>query len=142
MHMEQMHMNMMPQISLPMFLALFKNNYTLNGYGIDGLCKIMRNPQESAVEGVAGVYFWATNEGNNGIPINILDNNYDNSMAQLNRTSFNLSNPIDRDGTAASRGWMWLSCGMALGWLQSTDSSKNIFNRAVPLEFVTVSNYI
>uniref|UniRef100_A0AC34G949 Uncharacterized protein n=1 Tax=Panagrolaimus sp. ES5 TaxID=591445 RepID=A0AC34G949_9BILA len=95
------------------------NNYTLNGYGIDGLCKLMNDPQKSPVEAVASVFFWAINEGNNGAQINILDNDYDASIATIARTSFNLSDPNDRDGLAASRGWMWLSCGMALGWLQT-----------------------
>uniref|UniRef100_A0AC35FN31 Serine carboxypeptidase S28 n=1 Tax=Panagrolaimus sp. PS1159 TaxID=55785 RepID=A0AC35FN31_9BILA len=36
---------------------------------------------------------------------------------------------------SAMRGWMWLSCGMALGWLQTTENSRSIFNRMIPLEY-------
>jgi hypothetical protein len=112
------------------------NNFTNNGYGIDGLCKIMTRPlnQEAPVARIADVYFWATNEGN-PTPNNITDNNYNDGVAPFARTTFNLSNPADRDSYSAMRGWMWLSCGMALGWLQTTENSRSIFNRMIPLEY-------
>uniref|UniRef100_A0A914P481 Uncharacterized protein n=1 Tax=Panagrolaimus davidi TaxID=227884 RepID=A0A914P481_9BILA len=112
------------------------NNFTNNGYGIDGLCKIMTRPlnKEAPVARIADVYFWATNEGN-PTPNNITDNNYNDGVAPFARTTFNLSNPDDRDNYSAMRGWMWLSCGMALGWLQTTENSRSIFNRMIPLEY-------
>uniref|UniRef100_A0A914YRU8 Uncharacterized protein n=1 Tax=Panagrolaimus superbus TaxID=310955 RepID=A0A914YRU8_9BILA len=114
-----------------------RDNYTINGYGIDGICAIMSDPknQKLSVDRLAAVFFWSTDS-------TFLDNDYTTDMSYISQTTFNLSDPFQRDDSSAERGWMWLCCGMALGWLQSTDSSKNIFNRAVPLEFVTVSDYI
>jgi hypothetical protein len=114
------------------------NNFTLNGYGVDGLCQRMTrtlNSGEKPVNRVADVYFWAFNEGNSDTPMNYLNNNYNESIAPIAKTTFNLNNTDDRNGNAAGRGWMWLSCGMALGWLQTTDNSRSIFNRMIPLSY-------
>uniref|UniRef100_A0A914XWL5 Uncharacterized protein n=1 Tax=Panagrolaimus superbus TaxID=310955 RepID=A0A914XWL5_9BILA len=74
------------------------------------------------------------NEGNPNPPVTTLNNDYASSIAQFVRTSYNLSDPADRDIYSAMRGWMWLSCGMALGWLQTTENSRSIFNRMIPLQ--------
>jgi hypothetical protein len=114
------------------------NNFTLNGYGVDGLCLRMTrtlNSGEQAVNRIADVFFWASNEGNSGTQINNLNNNYTDSIASIAKTTFNLNDTGDRDGNSALRGWMWLSCGMALGWLQTTDNSRSIFNRMIPLSY-------
>ena len=62
------------------------------------------------------------------------DNEYNSMMAPYQRTSFDVNNPIDQE-IAAARGWMWLCCGMALGWLQTTDNANSIFNRMIPLSY-------
>uniref|UniRef100_A0AC34FIU1 Serine carboxypeptidase S28 family protein n=1 Tax=Panagrolaimus sp. ES5 TaxID=591445 RepID=A0AC34FIU1_9BILA len=112
------------------------NNFTINGYGIDGLCKIMDQPVSGPpVKNVANAFFWAINEGNNGPQMNYLNNNYNDSIAPFARTSFNLSDSTDRDDYSALRGWMWLSCGMALGWLQTTENAHSIFNKMIPLSY-------
>uniref|UniRef100_A0AC34GX93 C-type lectin domain-containing protein n=1 Tax=Panagrolaimus sp. ES5 TaxID=591445 RepID=A0AC34GX93_9BILA len=112
------------------------NNFTNNGYGIDGLCKIMDKPYPGAPVGqLANAFFWAMNEGSPSPPITILNNDYNASIAPFVRTSYNLSDPYDRDEYSAMRGWMWLSCGMALGWLQTTENSRSIFNRMIPLQY-------
>uniref|UniRef100_A0AC34GAF0 Uncharacterized protein n=1 Tax=Panagrolaimus sp. ES5 TaxID=591445 RepID=A0AC34GAF0_9BILA len=91
-----------------------RDNFTMNGYGIDGICGIMNNPknQNSSVSKIADVYFWSTGS-------TFFDNDYNFDMSYVSKTTFNLSNPIYRDEIAADRGWMWLCCGMALGWLQT-----------------------
>ncbi|KAE9546369.1 hypothetical protein FO519_010419, partial [Halicephalobus sp. NKZ332] len=61
-------------------------------------------------------------------------NNYAEMIAPYQRTSFNVSDEVDQE-IAAGRGWMWLCCGMALGWLQTTDNANSIFNRLIPLEY-------
>ena len=62
------------------------------------------------------------------------DNDYNAMISLYQRTSFNVSDPDDLD-IAAAKGWMWLCCGMALGWLQTTDNANGIFNRMIPLNY-------
>ena len=111
----------------------------MNGFGIDGLCKIMTRPlsNEVPIARVRDVVFWVYST-DSGININQLDNNYTADMEPVSKPFYNLTDPDDRDGNSAARGWMWLCCGMALGWLQTTDNSRGMFGRAVPLEFVSV----
>jgi hypothetical protein len=114
------------------------NNFTLNGYGVDGLCLRMTRAltsTEKPVNRIADVFFWASNEGNTETQINFLNNNYNDSIAPIAKNTYNISDPADRDSNSALRGWMWLSCGMALGWLQTTDNSRSIFNRMIPLDY-------
>ena len=115
--------------------TLFQNNYTLHGYGLDGLCQRMTAKKDN-IEMISDVYFWATNEGNIYDNITSLNNDYASSIAPFVKTTVNLTDPAERDGYSALRGWMWLSCGMALGWLQTTDNTRSMFGHLIPLEFV------
>ena len=83
---------------------------------------------------IVEVLKWIATE--EGYTYTTLDNNYTSSIIDISKNLYNISDDDDRDGNSAARGWMWLSCGMALGWLQTTDNSNSMFNRMVPLELV------
>jgi pimeloyl-ACP methyl ester carboxylesterase len=106
-----------------------RDNYTLNGYGIDGLCKIMTAPVSGGapVVKIANVFWWSTGQS-------YVDNNYRSDISFIAKANYNISDDTDRDDNAAGRGWMWLCCN-AFGWLQTTDNSRSIFNRMIPLEY-------
>uniref|UniRef100_A0A7E4ZS57 Serine protease K12H4.7 n=1 Tax=Panagrellus redivivus TaxID=6233 RepID=A0A7E4ZS57_PANRE len=122
-----------------------RNNNTINGYGLTGLCDIVLGDlninSNGTINGtdylylqlVADVVFWAQDvEGGN--PNRTLGNNYADSLGGLTRTTYNVNVDDDRD-ISAGRGWMWLSCGMALGWLQTTEGGEGMFGRALPLNY-------
>ena len=50
------------------------------------------------------------------------------------QTTFNLSNDEDNDN-AAARGWVWICCGMAMGWFETTDNGNGMFSNSVPLSY-------
>uniref|UniRef100_A0A914Q9Y4 Uncharacterized protein n=1 Tax=Panagrolaimus davidi TaxID=227884 RepID=A0A914Q9Y4_9BILA len=103
------------------------NNYTMNGYGIDGLCEIMTTKEES-VSKIAKFYFLFK-------AVTYLDNDYNRDISHISKNTYNLSNPYDFNGNSADRGWVWICCGMAMGLLQSAESSHTIFNRMLPLQY-------
>jgi hypothetical protein len=109
-----------------------RDNITEGGYNIDNLCKKMIASPSDPLTGIKNIVFWDPTNPNPG-PQN-LDNNYYGDVAQFNQSYYDYSNDTAADN-AAGRGWMWLCCGMALGWLQTTDNSNGMFNRAINLNF-------
>ena len=107
----------------------------IDGFDINTLCQIANNgsQNEDPADRIVDVYFWVMEVQNNDTS-HIVKNNYTELIAPYQRASFNVTNSNDRD-IAAMRGWMWLCCGMALGWLQTTDNADSIFNRLIPLEY-------
>uniref|UniRef100_A0A7E4V1F8 Serine protease K12H4.7 n=1 Tax=Panagrellus redivivus TaxID=6233 RepID=A0A7E4V1F8_PANRE len=130
-----------------------RNNDTINGYGLTGLCENVLGDLNITANGtvefnfngtinstdhvylqlIADVVFWSL-KVESGDPDRILENNYTDSLSYLTRTTYNVNNDYDRD-VSAGRGWMWLSCGMALGWLQTTEGGEGMFGTAVPLNY-------
>jgi hypothetical protein len=108
-----------------------RDNITEGGYNIDNLCKKMIASSDP-VTGIKNIVFWDPTNPNPG-PQN-LDNNYYGDVSLFNQSYYDYSN-ADAADIAAGRGWMWLCCGMALGWLQSTDNSNGMFNRAINLNY-------
>uniref|UniRef100_A0AC34GC26 Chitinase n=1 Tax=Panagrolaimus sp. ES5 TaxID=591445 RepID=A0AC34GC26_9BILA len=109
------------------------DNITESGYDITHLCKIMLQ-SSSPVIGIKNIFYWdplnpfASTNGKG------LDNDYYGDMVSVSKSWYDYTNAFDSDA-AAERGWMWLCCGMALGWLQTTDNANGMFNRAIPLNY-------
>uniref|UniRef100_A0A914P3L6 Uncharacterized protein n=1 Tax=Panagrolaimus davidi TaxID=227884 RepID=A0A914P3L6_9BILA len=104
------------------------DNNTISG--LNGLCDIMTKPLngDTLVDRIADVYFWSSDR-------TYLFNDYNTEISYINRRYYNTSDPLDQEVLSAGRGWMWLCCGMALGWLQSTDNSHKMFSNMLPLSY-------
>jgi hypothetical protein len=107
-----------------------RDNITIGGYNIDNLCKKMIAAPDP-VTGIANVFFWDPTNPNPGPQF--LDNDYYGDISYFNKSYYDYNNYYEQD-IAASRGWMWLCCGMALGWLQTTENN-GMFNHAIPLSY-------
>ncbi|KAE9549575.1 hypothetical protein FO519_007217 [Halicephalobus sp. NKZ332] len=113
-----------------------RNNLTVNGYGVNSLCDIINQPlnlNEPNVTRIRNAYFWImlSEYGDDSKSTN---NSYSKMMEGFQQTAFDVTVNDDRNN-AAARGWMWLCCGVALGWLETTDNGNSIFNRIVPLSY-------
>uniref|UniRef100_A0A0N4ZGJ9 Serine protease K12H4.7 n=1 Tax=Parastrongyloides trichosuri TaxID=131310 RepID=A0A0N4ZGJ9_PARTI len=83
-------------------------------------------------ENIAAVLRW-TNKVY-GMPENSpLQNSYWDSLTELKQTTYTYGTNDNSDAMAA-RGWMWLCCN-EMGWLQTTDQGRNIFQQLIPLNF-------
>uniref|UniRef100_A0A914R4W4 Peptidase S1 domain-containing protein n=1 Tax=Panagrolaimus davidi TaxID=227884 RepID=A0A914R4W4_9BILA len=109
-----------------------RDNITEGGYNIDNLCKKMLASPSDPLTGIKNIVFWNPTNSNPGPQS--LDNNYYGDVSLFNQSYYDYTNANAAD-IAAGRGWMWLCCGMALGWLQSTDNSNGMFNRAINLNY-------
>uniref|UniRef100_A0AC35FYX5 Uncharacterized protein n=1 Tax=Panagrolaimus sp. PS1159 TaxID=55785 RepID=A0AC35FYX5_9BILA len=110
-----------------------RDNITEGGYNIDNLCRKMIASPSDPLTGIKNIFFWDPKNSSKSGP-QYLDNDYYGDVAQFNQSYYDYSNDTAADN-AAGRGWMWLCCGMALGWLQTTDNSNGMFNRAINLNF-------
>ena len=61
-------------------------------------------------------------------------NDYAGMVAGFSQTTFDPNNDTDSNN-AAARGWMWICCGMAMGWHETTDNANSIFGSSVPLSY-------
>ncbi|KAE9547277.1 hypothetical protein FO519_009510, partial [Halicephalobus sp. NKZ332] len=109
---------------------------TMSGYGVNSLCNTTNqqlNPGETNATRIRNIYFWtrSTEYGDNS---NTTENSYTEMIGEVNNSFYNLNNGVDH-ADAAARGWIWLCCGVALGWLQTTDNGNSIFNRIIPLSY-------
>ncbi|KAE9546527.1 hypothetical protein FO519_010261, partial [Halicephalobus sp. NKZ332] len=93
---------------------------TRSGFGVNSLCNLTNeplNPGETNATRIKNIFFWTSKSL--GDHSEITNNSYIKMMEGFQQTTFNLSVGNDLHN-AAARGWMWLCCGVALGWLETT----------------------
>ncbi|CAJ0583214.1 unnamed protein product, partial [Mesorhabditis spiculigera] len=106
-----------------------RNNMTINGLGLKELCKQMTKEQFDVITRVNNTVNWVNSYYGGAMPF---PNSYSDMMSALSNTTFDDEDPFQDN--AANRGWMWLSCN-ELGFLQTTDQGRNVFQQTVPLNY-------
>uniref|UniRef100_A0AC35TQV8 Serine carboxypeptidase n=1 Tax=Rhabditophanes sp. KR3021 TaxID=114890 RepID=A0AC35TQV8_9BILA len=105
-----------------------RNKATENGLSVTGICKLMLTNNDP-IQKLQDVNNW-----NNGF-YNISKNDpFPNSYSDMINTMRTVEWKEDNNNALEARGWGWLTCNF-LGFFQTTDQGRNIFQNIVPLGY-------